>query len=115
MSVSDVSISIKDTIVGIIPANFVKPFLDSNMMQLIFLAVLIGIALEKIGEHSRLLKDIQYTMIIVTIPTAKVPSMASMDNSTSGPVFNTTDTMEQKVATGMKRTSITVIFRNRCV
>ena len=58
MSVSDVSISIKDTIVGIIPANFVKPFLDSNMMQLIFLAVLIGIALEKIGEHSRLLKDI---------------------------------------------------------
>ena len=28
------------------------------MMQLIFLAVLIGIALEKIGEHSRLLKDI---------------------------------------------------------
>ena len=58
VSVSDVSISIKDTIVGIIPANFVKPFLDSNMMQLIFLAVLIGIALEKIGEHSRLLKDI---------------------------------------------------------
>lgn len=58
VSVSDVSISIKDTIVGIIPANFIKPFLDSNMMQLIFLAVLIGIALEKIGEHSRLLKDI---------------------------------------------------------
>ena len=59
VSVSDVSISIKETIVGIIPANFVKPFLDSNMMQLIFLAVLIGIALEKIGEHSRLLKDIR--------------------------------------------------------
>ena len=58
VAVSDVSISIKDTIVGIIPANFVKPFLDSNMMQLIFLAVLIGIALEKIGDHSRLLKDI---------------------------------------------------------
>ena len=57
--------------------------------------------------------NIQYTVIIATIPTAKVPSMASMDNSTSGPVFNTTDTMEQKVATGMKRTSITVIFRNR--
>ena len=58
VAVSDVSISIKDTIVGIVPANFVKPFLDSNMMQLIFLAVLIGIALEKIGDHSRLLKDI---------------------------------------------------------
>ena len=58
VAVSDVSISIKDTIVGIVPANFVKSFLDSNMMQLIFLAVLIGIALEKIGDHSRLLKDI---------------------------------------------------------
>ena len=55
---TDVSYFNQDTIVGIIPANFVKPFLDSNMMQLIFLAVLIGIALEKIGEHSRLLKDI---------------------------------------------------------
>ncbi len=30
---SDVSISIKDTIVGIVPGNFVKPFLESNMMQ----------------------------------------------------------------------------------
>lgn len=55
---SDVSISIKDTIVGIIPSNFVKPFLDSNMLQLIFLAVLIGIALEKIGDYSKILKDI---------------------------------------------------------
>lgn len=55
---SDVSISIKDTIVGIIPSNFVKPFLESNMLQLIFMAVLIGIALEKIGDYSRILKDI---------------------------------------------------------
>lgn len=55
---SDVNISIKDTIVGIIPSNFVKPFLESNMMQLIFLAVLIGIALEKIGDYSKILKEI---------------------------------------------------------
>lgn len=58
VAVSEVSISIKDTIVGIVPANFVKPFLDSNMMQLIFMAILIGIALEKTGEHFKLLKDI---------------------------------------------------------
>ena len=31
---SDVSISIKDTIVNIIPSNFVKPFLESNMLDL---------------------------------------------------------------------------------
>ena len=50
---SDVSISIKDTIVNIIPSNFVKPFLESNMLQLIFLAILIGIALGKIGDYSK--------------------------------------------------------------
>ena len=55
---SDVSISIKDTIVNIIPSNFVKPFLESNMLQLIFLAILIGIALGKIGDYSKILKDI---------------------------------------------------------
>ena len=53
---SDVSISIKDTIVNIIPSNFVKPFLESNMLQLIFLAILIGIAL---GKIRRLFKDIE--------------------------------------------------------
>ena len=38
--------------------NFVKPFLESNMLQLIFLAILIGIALGKIGDYSKILKDI---------------------------------------------------------
>ena len=85
---SDVSISIKDTIVGIVPSNFVKPFLESNMMQLIFMAVLIGIAVGKIGEYSQLLKDIfeacnslflKITVILVQfIPIATFCSILSV-------------------------------------
>ncbi len=85
---SDVSISIKDTIVGIVPSNFVKPFLESNMMQLIFMAVLIGIDVGKIGEYSQLLKDIfeacnslflKITVILVQfIPIATFCSILSV-------------------------------------
>lgn len=85
---SDVSISIKDTIVGIVPGNFVKPFLESNMMQLIFMAILIGIAVGKIGEYSQLLKDIfeacnslflKITVILVRfIPIATFCSILSV-------------------------------------
>lgn len=85
---SDVSISIKDTIVNIIPSNFVKPFLESNMLQLIFMAVLVGIALEKIGEYSKILKDIfeacnslflKITVILVHfIPIATFSSVLSV-------------------------------------
>lgn len=85
---SDVSISIKDTIVGIVPSNFVKPFLESNMMQLIFLAVLIGIAVDKIGAYSKLLKEafeafnslfLKITVILVKfIPIATFCSILSV-------------------------------------
>ena len=45
-------ISIKEMITGIVPTNFLSPFLDNNMLQLIFLAVLTGLALGLIGEYS---------------------------------------------------------------
>ena len=45
-------ISIKDMITGIVPSNFISPFLESNMLQLIFLAVLTGIAVGLIGDYS---------------------------------------------------------------
>ena len=45
-------ISFKDMIVGIIPSDFIEPFLSSNMLQLIFLAILCGIAAGKIGQYS---------------------------------------------------------------
>ena len=53
-----VSVSFKDMIVNIVPDNFFKPFLESEMMQLIFLAVLCGIAVGMIGKYSRILNDL---------------------------------------------------------
>ena len=47
------SVSIKDMIVGVVPTNFLKAFLDSNMLQLIFLAVLCGIGAGLIGSTRR--------------------------------------------------------------
>lgn len=39
-----VSVSIKDTIVGIIPKDVISPFLNANMLQIIFMSILLGIA-----------------------------------------------------------------------
>lgn len=51
-------VSLIDTIVGIVPGNFFKPFLEANMLQLIFLAVLCGVAVGMIGKYSKLLSDL---------------------------------------------------------
>lgn len=53
-----INTSFKDIIVNIVPDNFIKPFLESNMLQLIFLAVLCGIAVGMIGKYSRILNDL---------------------------------------------------------
>lgn len=53
-----VDISIRDIIVGIVPSNFLAPFLESNMIQLIFLAVLAGIAVGQIGDYSKRLREL---------------------------------------------------------
>ncbi len=54
----EVNISIIDTIVDIIPSNYLQPFLDSNMLQLIFLAAITGIATGLIGKYSTMVKDL---------------------------------------------------------
>ena len=95
-TVSDVSaaasqsmtVSLKDTIVGIVPSNFLNPFLESNMMQLIFLAVVCGIATGLIGKYSGILKDLFQacndlflkitTLFIRMMPVAVFCSIASM-------------------------------------
>lgn len=45
-------ISIREMITGIVPSNFLAPFLESNMLQLLFLAILTGIAIGLIGDYS---------------------------------------------------------------
>lgn len=50
--------SLLDAIVNIIPSNFLQPFLESNTLQLIFLAVLCGLAVGMIGEYSSVVQNL---------------------------------------------------------
>ena len=85
---SGASVSILDTIVDIVPANFIQPFLDSNMMQIIFIAVLCGVAVGAIGSYSEPLKNFfeacntlflkVTTIIVAVIPLAVFCSMTSL-------------------------------------
>lgn len=84
----ELNISFKDMIVNIIPDNFLKPFFENNMIQLIFLAVLGGIAVGMIGKYSKVLSDLFAacnewflkitSLIIKFIPIAVFCSFLSM-------------------------------------
>ncbi len=45
-------VNFMDTLVGIFPSNFLKPFVESNMLQIIVASLIIGFALILIGERS---------------------------------------------------------------
>ena len=47
---SATSVNFMDTLVNIFPSNFVKPFADANMLQIIVASLLIGFALTMISE-----------------------------------------------------------------
>ena len=49
---TNIDYSLLNTLVGIVPSNFLQPFLEANTLQLMFLAVLVGIAVGAIGEYS---------------------------------------------------------------
>lgn len=90
----DVNISILDTIVNIVPSNIVQPFVDADMLQIIFIAILCGIAVGMIGDYSRPLKEffegcntlfLKVTTIIVSvIPLAVFCSVCSLVMLTGG-------------------------------
>ena len=50
-------ISILDTIISTVPSNIVEPFLTINSMQLVFMALLCGIAVGTIGNYSGAIKN----------------------------------------------------------
>ncbi len=50
--------SLLHTIVNIVPNNLVRPFLESDTLQIIFLAVLLGAAVGMIGNYSRVIRDL---------------------------------------------------------
>ncbi len=58
VNADSLDISIKNLLVDIVPSNLIQPFLSSNMLQLIFLAVLIGIAVGQLGHYSDLIKNL---------------------------------------------------------
>ncbi|MCR4902035.1 MAG: dicarboxylate/amino acid:cation symporter [Butyrivibrio sp.] len=84
----EMNVSIKDTIVGIIPSDIISPFLKANMLQLIFMAVILGIATGLLGKYSKTLTDIfnacndlflkVTTIIIKAMPVAVFCSIMSM-------------------------------------
>ena len=55
---SGASFSVKEMLINMAPSNFIKPFLNDDMPQLIVLAVLCGIATGLIGQYSSVLQSI---------------------------------------------------------
>jgi Na+/H+-dicarboxylate symporter len=51
-------VSILSTIVNIVPDNIASAVLEADMLQIIFIAVLCGIAVSVIGERGKILKEI---------------------------------------------------------
>ena len=55
---TNIDTSLLNTIVNIVPSNFVEPFLKSDTLQLIFLAVICGVAVGMIGEYTAVLQNL---------------------------------------------------------
>lgn len=91
-SANATSTSIKDFIVGIVPSNFFNAFAASDMLQVIFLAVLIGIGSAKIGKASAEIRHFLdvcndlfsriTSMIIRVLPLSAFCAMAQMTSKT---------------------------------
>lgn len=56
--VEQVDISILQIIIDVVPKNIVTAFEEANMLQVIFIAVLCGLAVGAIGERGKVLRDI---------------------------------------------------------
>lgn len=59
---SDMQISLMDTIMNIVPENLVGAFVNADMLQIIFLAILVGFAAGKMGNNSIRLRSFIDTM-----------------------------------------------------
>lgn len=94
---TDVDTSLLSTIVNIVPNNFVRPFLESDTLQLIFLAVICGVAIGAIGEYAVVIQNLFEalnslfltitTMIAQFIPLAVFCSVSLIMVSLGGATF----------------------------
>jgi Na+/H+-dicarboxylate symporter len=53
------SVNFMDTLVGIFPSNFIKPFVDANMLQIIVASLVIGFALILLNDG----KDFEFSAV----------------------------------------------------
>ena len=56
------SVNFMDTLVGIFPSNFVAPFVDANMLQIIVASLIVGFALILISENN---DELEFTFVNV--------------------------------------------------
>ena len=96
------SVSLLDSIIGIVPSDVITPFLRSDMLKIIFMAIMLGIACGALSDRIKVLKDFLTDtymvvekitqMIIRVMPFAIFCSMAkmviSMDAGTLLSVFS---------------------------
>ena len=81
-----VSVSLKNTIMNIIPNNIISPFLNGDMLQIIFMAVLLGVGTslfhnEKLNEAVKIMNGLmsKITAVIISfMPIAVLCSMTKM-------------------------------------
>ena len=83
-----VDISIKDTLVGVVPSDIVTPFQKSDMLQIMFIAVILGLASSALSKKHPLAKEFLSTFnavfskitstIVIFIPVIVFCSMAKM-------------------------------------
>ena len=52
-----VELSLKDSIINIIPENFIKAFIEADTIQIIFLAVIVGLAVTAVGAKAKSIQD----------------------------------------------------------
>ena len=80
--------SLTSMIVGIIPKNLINPIVNGEMLQIIFVAILFGICINKLGDSVKILHEIisamnnfclrMIMMIVSVIPIIAFFSMASL-------------------------------------
>lgn len=90
-------VSLKDTLIGIVPSNLLQAFLNSDMLQIIFIAFLLGSVATMAGEYSDFIKKLLNAMntlfskaagvIMLCMPVAVFASMASLMISMDGRTF----------------------------
>ena len=69
---ANTSISIKDTIVGIIPNNIITPFQKSDMLQIIFMAVVLGLAAAALAKKAPQIKN---TLVLMNNICSKITTV----------------------------------------